>query len=197
MVDENGREMIINEEEIDGPDEESEDQIEDEGELHIPEVPLEGDNANYIQDEHGNVLRLEEVDGDLKEYQNELYEDENEDSEVPQLVFVDERKELVHVRNLYAKILSRCALLVIVASVLYLWFQDYVLKRRAWLRPTYLWQGVFVAIHALAYFLIYPVLLFLHALLMANGGYLRLCCKSEDSLLRAMPLSLMLYIDLK
>ena len=77
-------------------------------------------DGKYYVDEFGNMMELEEVD-------NEVYIDEDFDSQMPQLVFIDEKKELIVESNCFGKTICRMTLLVVVVGIGLIWFQDYVI----------------------------------------------------------------------
>ena len=83
------------------------------------EAPFDGTRINYIQDSNGEILELDEVDIE----NNEIYgmEDPDEEDDMPELVFVDEKKELVYIRNLPSKLISRLTILLLLTVITFIW----------------------------------------------------------------------------
>ena len=153
---------------------------------------------NYFQDEDGNILELEEV-GSQDIIDSELVIEEVDVDFDPssKLQFVDERKELVRESNTFMRILSRCGLAVWIFALAAAWLMDYSKSRYFYRRSSFVWVSVFFAAQLFSCLVLQPLLLLLHASAFSCGLYRCLCCRSEKCLSRTMPLSLMLYVDLK
>lgn len=110
----------------------------------MAEVPFGAGGQQFIQDENGEILQLQEID--LENGENDMYgvEDEVDTSELPELVFVDEKKELVYVRSLASKVISRLAILLIILVIAVVWIQDYFIKEKWWVKQSFLWQSTFL-----------------------------------------------------
>ena len=139
-------------------------------------------HVEFLEDELGNIIQLEEV---------EVEQSANEGD----LIFFDERKELVKETNFFGRFVSRLTILLVTTLVCFVWVQDYVINK-AWERIQYTWALVFVGVQLLTYFVIQPLLLWLNAFCFANRVYYFLFCGSENFLYTLFPVHLMLYQDL-
>lgn len=161
------------------------------GQYRLVEGPASGDQIHYLDDGQGGMLRLEEIDPEQLDVE---YADQ--EASAPELVFVDEKKELVYEANLVRKVLSRGTIIAIVVTTILLWVEDYFYTSKLWTKHSYLWQGAFAASHVFSLFVLQPLLLWLHAFFMASGLYRWLACKNMTIVQRLYPMSLMLYLDL-
>ena len=153
---------------------------------------------NYFQDEDGNILELEEIGSqDIIDSELVIEEEDFDFDPGAKLQFVDERKELVRESSAFMRILSRFGQAVWIFALAAAWLMDYSKNRYVYQLSSFVWVAVFFAAQLFSCLILQPLLLFLHASAFSCGLYRCLCCKSEKCQSRTMPLSLMLYTDLK
>jgi hypothetical protein len=115
-------------------------------------------HTKYLEDEEGNIIELQEIEAETVRLQDD------------DLVFFDERKELVKEANLFGTLVSRLTILMVALLVCFVWVQDYVI-RKAWENISYTWVLVFLGSQLASYLILQPLFLFVNAFCFANRVY--------------------------
>jgi len=61
-----------------------------------------------------------------------------------ELVFIDERKDLIQESNCCGRTIFRMSIILIVLGLFFIWFQDYVINK-GWQKESYVWVLVFIS----------------------------------------------------